>query len=256
MPTITDIAICIRHWDFSETSQTVSLFGRGHGVIRGLAKGAKREKGRFSGGIDLFARGEVIAIAKSGSELATLTEWNLLDAHWFLRENLAAHRRALYFADLIHHMVRDHDPHLTLFDSLASALAGLGDPSTIEATTVRFLWSLLSETGYQPDVRSDCETGVPLPSGVSLAFQPRRGGITSKIEGLDQWRLRPETLEVLRHLAEQSSNEPGDGCGQVNTMTAEAARRAGCLLSAYLRTILGYEPATLRWVYPELAATD
>ncbi|MFM1832063.1 MAG: hypothetical protein RLZZ461_379, partial [Planctomycetota bacterium] len=26
MPTIRDEAICVRHWDFSETSQTVSLF--------------------------------------------------------------------------------------------------------------------------------------------------------------------------------------------------------------------------------------
>ena len=42
MPTISDYAICIRRWDFSETSQTVSLFTRESGIIRGLAKGAKR----------------------------------------------------------------------------------------------------------------------------------------------------------------------------------------------------------------------
>ena len=42
MPTITDNAICIRRWDYSETSQTVSLLLRNHGVIRGLVKGAKR----------------------------------------------------------------------------------------------------------------------------------------------------------------------------------------------------------------------
>ena len=44
MPIIADTAICIRCWDFSETSQTVSLVTREHGVVRGLAKGAKREK--------------------------------------------------------------------------------------------------------------------------------------------------------------------------------------------------------------------
>ncbi|MHC4990131.1 MAG: DNA repair protein RecO, partial [Planctomycetota bacterium] len=69
MPTIQDQAVCIRHWDFSETSQTVSLLSREHGVIRGLAKGAKREKGTFSGGIDLLTVGEVVAITKRGREL-------------------------------------------------------------------------------------------------------------------------------------------------------------------------------------------
>ncbi|MCH7602254.1 MAG: recombination protein O N-terminal domain-containing protein, partial [Planctomycetes bacterium] len=62
MPTISDYAICIRRWDFSETSQTVSLFTRESGIIRGLAKGAKREKGNFSGGFDLLTLGQVVAI--------------------------------------------------------------------------------------------------------------------------------------------------------------------------------------------------
>src|SRR6187397_1062720 len=104
MSTITDEAVCIRRWDYSETSQTVSLFTAGHGIIRGLAKGAKREKGKFSGGIDLLSRGQVVAIVKTGRELSTLTEWDLLQTYWPLRENLAANRAGHYMADLIHHM--------------------------------------------------------------------------------------------------------------------------------------------------------
>ncbi|MCZ6836092.1 MAG: recombination protein O N-terminal domain-containing protein, partial [Planctomycetota bacterium] len=74
MPTISDSAVCIRRWDFSETSQTVSLFTHTHGIIRGLAKGAKREKGAFSGGFDVLTQGHLVAIVKPGRDLATLTE--------------------------------------------------------------------------------------------------------------------------------------------------------------------------------------
>src|SRR5690606_40070296 len=81
MPTITDNAVCIRRWDFSETSQTVSLFTREHGILRGIAKGAKREKGNFSGGLDILTRGEVVAILKPGRELATLTAWQLQEIY-------------------------------------------------------------------------------------------------------------------------------------------------------------------------------
>ena len=79
MAQVRDQAICIRHWDWSETSQTVSLFCREHGLIRGVAKGAKREKSTFSGGLELMTRGEVVASLKNTDTLSTLTSWNLLE---------------------------------------------------------------------------------------------------------------------------------------------------------------------------------
>ena len=88
MSTLRDEAICVRHWDFSETSQTVSLFLRDHGMLRGLAKGARRERGAFSGGFDLFTKGEIVAIVKPGRELATLTEWTLLETYPVFRRLL------------------------------------------------------------------------------------------------------------------------------------------------------------------------
>jgi recombinational DNA repair protein (RecF pathway) len=45
VPPIIDQAIVVRLWDFSETSQTVSLFLREHGMLRGLAKGSRRAAG-------------------------------------------------------------------------------------------------------------------------------------------------------------------------------------------------------------------
>ena len=121
MPTISDYAICIRRWDFSETSQTVSLFTRESGIIRGLAKGAKREKGKFSGGFDLLTLGQVVAIVKPGRDLATLTEWDLQDTNRHLRANLRVNKTALYIADLIHHMLTDHDPHQAALRSCGAA---------------------------------------------------------------------------------------------------------------------------------------
>lgn len=258
MPTISDIAICIRHWDYSETSQTVSLFTRHHGVVRGLAKGSKREKANFSGGIDLFARGELRAITKPGTELANIVEWSLLEARWFLREDLAAHRRALYFADLIHHMVRDHDSHERLFDAFEEGLSGLIDQHDLESGTARFLWMLLVETGYQPQVLCDAATGLEFHADDPMAFNPQAGGVVAAVAGLGSWRLRRETLAVLQDLSRwgdgaSTAAADGENPARCPAMDSQSARRAGGLLSAYVRTILGYEPATLKWVFPELA---
>jgi len=40
VPSITDDAVVLRVWDFSETSQTVALLTRARGSVRGLAKGS------------------------------------------------------------------------------------------------------------------------------------------------------------------------------------------------------------------------
>jgi len=123
---IVEQAIVLRHWEFSETSQTVSLFTRGRGMLRGLAKGARRERAAFSGGFEMLTRGEVGAILKPGSDLATLTEWDLQEVYWATRRSLFAHRAGLYLIDLVRHAVTDEDPHERLWNALDGSLRRIG----------------------------------------------------------------------------------------------------------------------------------
>lgn len=245
MPVITDTAICIRRWDFSETSQTVSLFTREHGIIRGLAKGAKREKGNFSGGLDVLTRGEVVVNIKppgSGRELALITAWHLQELYRVLRQNLRANRAALYMADLVHHMLQEQDPHPGVFDALAAALEELNDPKAIEPGLLRFQWALLSDTGYQPELRRDAQSGAALPEDGTLEFSARAGGLVSESQG-EGWRVRRETIQALRTVAAGES---------IAALDEESIRRANRLLAAYCREIIGSEPPSMRWAFPEI----
>jgi DNA repair protein RecO (recombination protein O) len=245
VPVITDTAICIRRWDFSETSQTVSLLTREHGIIRGLAKGAKREKGNFSGGLDVLTRGEVIANVKppgTGRELALITAWHLQDLYRVLRQSLRANRAALYMADLVHHMLEEQDPHPGVFDALAAALEELNDPSSVEPALLRFQWALLSDAGYQPELMRDAQSGAALPNRATLEFNPRAGGLVSASQG-EGWRVRRETVATLRAVAAGDSIAPHD---------EESVRRANRLLAAYCREIIGSEPPAMRWAFPDV----
>lgn len=248
MPPLSDQAVCIRHWDFSESSQTVSLFTREHGILRGLAKGSKREKGAFSGGIDLLTRGQVVAIVKPGRDLATLTEWHLEDGFWILRNHLGANRAGLYMADLIHHMVTDHDPHPALFDALVAALEGLGEPSRIPAALLGLQWAVLRETGYRPQLDLDAETRAALPAGArTLAFSARAGGVVADTGGLDRWRVRAGTIDLLRDLAAGTIPGPDEHVG---------IDRANRLLAAYLRELIGSEPPAMRWAFGSMPGPE
>ncbi len=243
MPTVSDNAICIRRWDYSETSQTVSLFLRNHGIVRGLVKGAKRAGGGFDGGIDLLTHGQVVAIVKPSRDLATVTAWHLVEIFRSLRERLEANRAGLYMADLVHHMLSEHDPHPSLFDALCEALRRLDDVAEIPRTLLRYEWALLCETGYRPQLDRDAETGEALPpGGPTLAFSPSAGGVVADSGAPDRWRVRRETIDVLRAMAE---DRPADGDGP-------RLERANRLLAAYIRELLGHEPKAMRWAFPGL----
>jgi len=244
MPTITDTAICIRSWDFSETSQTVSLLTRDHGVVRGLAKGSKRQKGSFSGGMDVLTRGEVVAIIKPGRDLATITAWHLQELYRVLRQSLAANRAGLYMADLMHHMLVEHDPHPRLFDAFAEALAALDDSSAIEISLLRLQWTLLVEAGYQPELFRDAQSGQPLPDdATTLAFSALAGGVVVDTSAPGRWRVRRETIELLRRLVANDQTHDDD---------ADSIRRANRLLAVYFREIIGSEPPAMRWAFSDL----
>lgn len=238
MATISDQAICIRHWDFSETSQTVSLFSRDQGVFRGIAKGARREKSNFSGGVDLLTLGDVTAIIKTTTDLATVTEWALARVWWSIRRDPVANRSAYYFADCIGRMLERGDPHPGIFDGLVSALDQLESGADADEVILCFQWLLLVETGYKPKIEITSE------SGDTLSFSAREGGLVTgdSVSGL--WKVRRSTIDLLRN---------HDESGSLSSPDRMATRRASRLLAAYLREIMGSEPNTMKLVFPDLA---
>lgn len=234
---IVEQAIVLRHWEFSETSQTVSLFTRGFGMLRGLAKGARRERSAFSGGFEVLTRGEISAIVKSGSDLATLTEWDLQEVYWAPRRSLFAHRAGLYLVDLVRHAVTDEDPHEGLWDALDSALRLLLEQRDFEQV-LRLQWALLVETGYRPRLEVDVLSGEALARGEdTYGYAARAGGLVRDPgrSGPDFiWRVRGDTIDVLRRLDESgalfSEEDPG--------APAESIERASRLLAAALSEVL------------------
>jgi len=246
MPAVRDEGICLRHWDWSETSQTVSLFGRTLGVVRGLAKGSRREGGRFGGGIDLLTRGEFGAIIKSTTELCTLTEWDLIEAFPGLRESLPRNRAAFYAADLVQRLLAPADPHPGLFDTMVALLRALGGatvPARSDQTTqtsqalLHFQWRLLAETGVQPSLEAP-------GGGVTLWFDPREGRFTDDQPPLG-WRVRRPTFELLERV---DAAPMGDVSAPI-----EVLDRANRLLAAYLREVMQTEPSTLTDLFGTIA---
>lgn len=241
MPTHSDEAICIRQWDWSETSQTVSLLSSRLGIVRGIAKGSKRPKSSFSGGIEPLTRGEFSAIIKSGEGLSTITAWDLVETFPWLRSSLSAHHAGLYMADLVQHFLRDHDPHPAAYEALLEGLRGLRNDGMIQEQLLRFQWGLLIETGFRPALESE-------DPGVVQGFDPE-AGVFRPDPGPGRhasvWRVRPETIEAL--LAVERGERPHAGPG---------LERANRLLATYAAWVLGRTPPSAEAVFGRLLPTS
>lgn len=139
--------------------------------------------------------------------------------------------------------VQPLDPHPGLFDALESALARLSGSREADAAIVtRFLWTALDDTGHKPELTRDVATGLMLEPAATFGFSSRLGGLIANDRSNDAWRVRRETVELLRLL---DSPPPSKSSGPTNEAPAIAYERAGKLLALYLREVVGREMPAL-----------
>lgn len=226
MPPIHDDAICLRHSEWSETSQHATLLCREHGLIRGLARGSRRERSAYSGGFELLARGHVVFYEKATRELANITAWDLTHTQGQLRKDLPSLWRAMFAVDLMQRALPVREPHPRSFDELAALLAR--DTIGMESLTC-YQWALLDEAGHKPEL----DTNAPIGTQAVVYFMPEAGRFEAdKPAGIGPaWPVRGRTLAALRSITE--GQRPQTDASE-DTWTRSAA-----FLCAYWMWVLG-----------------
>lgn len=256
MREISGDAVCVRVWDWSETSQTASIFTRESGVVRVIAKGSKREKSDYSGGLEPATCGRFTARLKAGEGLSLLTSWDLAEIFPAVRRSLSAFHAALAMMDLVHHALQEQDPHPSVYDALVAGLRGLsGAAHEDRAALLTLSASVLFGTGHGPELDADVRTGEAVGEARTLAFYPHLGGIAHEAGGAAElakpvaggddrnaalaWRVRGETVALLRAIRSQ---------GHEAALAGEPAsvERAARLLGSYFREVFQCDPPALR----------
>jgi DNA repair protein RecO (recombination protein O) len=183
MPLVHDRCICLRKVEYSETSQILTLFGREHGLVRVIAKGAHRTTkagaSKFDGGVDLLDLGDAVFSHAPQRDLPPLTEWKLVDGRRELRRNLRAIYLGLYCAELVTSMLEEHDPHPDLFDRLQHTLSELGTPR-LEQTALAFQLDLLRAGGYLPELQQCANCGRSVSGDPIAYYAPDQGGVVCR----------------------------------------------------------------------------
>lgn len=131
---ITTRAILTRVTKLTETSLIVHWFTADLGLLKTVARGARRPKSPFAGKMDLFFTGEISVVRSRRSGLDTLCEVVIEDWREGLRKSWPATLMAGYFCQLAEAVVEPGHPEPEIFNLLGRALGYLeGAPPTLRA---------------------------------------------------------------------------------------------------------------------------
>lgn len=248
MALVSDRCICLRKVEYSETSQILLLFGRERGAVRVIAKGAHRVTkagaSKFGGGLDHLDLGQATFTDRVDKDLATLTEWRLLDGHLELRRSLRAVHLAFYAAELVGVLLEEHDPHPELFDRLEVTLTELAT-NRAEQAFLAFELDLLRETGFLPDLYAcgNCRARVDARS--AGGFSADAGAVLCRNCAAtfpSRLSFDPRLLGVLQHFEQMLRAAPaaqGNGARRLPALTRHQTDPINRLLADYVQHTLG-----------------
>jgi DNA repair protein RecO (recombination protein O) len=211
MPVYTSEALILRTYKLAEADRIVVFFTKDRGKKRGVAKGARRAKSRFTGALESLTRA---GVAYYERELRDLVRINYVEPQ---RSPLAVVARsapdasalghAEYFAELIDEWAPEGHADERLYRLGSSMIDALADGVPTDRLARYFEFWLLRLQGVYPQLSACPQCGGPFDGGTAMPprehhFVCRRcappGGTTLSLDALRFLRTAagagPETL--------------------------------------------------------------
>jgi DNA repair protein RecO (recombination protein O) len=176
MPLVKATAIILRSRKWGDADRIVTCYARNLGKIRGVARGARRQKSRFGAAIEPFTVCRLDLFEKTGDSLFRISHVDVLTSFQSLREDLGLMAAAARMVNVVAAVTPDGDPDPLLFDTLEQGLASLprsGDPV---CTALLFQIRLLGLTGFRPQTDHCATCGKTRMTGAPH-FSPAAGGL-------------------------------------------------------------------------------
>jgi DNA repair protein RecO (recombination protein O) len=148
-------AILLRRTKLSETSLILTWLSDTHGLIKTVAKGARRPKSPFAGRLDLFYETELQFVRSKRSELHTLREVALRETHDALRNSYLRLEVGAHFVELIELTSVSDNPIPEIYDLFRRALGFLDAHEPNRRAVLHFERELAKSLGLIDDTHQD-----------------------------------------------------------------------------------------------------
>ena len=158
-------AIILRTYPLRETDKIVVAYTREYGKVRGVARGSRRIKSRFSGRLEPLSWVELVAFEGRNQELVSIDKVELLKGYGLEMQDYQAFLRASYLLELLMETVPEHEANDSLFRLLLHVLPLLGDSHKSRLASVYFQIWHLKLAGLLPSLTACSGCGGALSPG-------------------------------------------------------------------------------------------
>ena len=171
MPLYETESLVLKTYNLAEADRIVVFFTRDHGMVRGVAKGAKRLKSRFGSTLEPFSTVTLEYFQKEDRELVSIRSVELLRSSFAAASEPGFLHTFSYVADLLIAFVPPHDANETLYRMVKACIeSGAVSTDGLSAMRLYFELWLLRLGGYMPDwtVCDGCERKLTYEEAVDI----------------------------------------------------------------------------------------
>ena len=178
MPIVTDSALILQVYPYSETSKILRLLTRGHGLRSAMARGALRPKSRYGGVLEPFTQGTATFFVKENRELQTLSGFDLERSRQRLGDDLVRFATASLLAEVIL-LAGAEVSEPALYDGVIAWLDRIetSDVGEVEGHAVTAAWTLVGALGFAPDLERCLRCGREPEPDEETRFDYTAGGV-------------------------------------------------------------------------------
>jgi DNA repair protein RecO (recombination protein O) len=151
MPLIETEGLILKTYNLAEADKIVLLLTREHGIVRGVAKGAKRLKSRFGSSLEPFTVVRATYFQKETLELVSIQKLDLIGSYFAVASDPDFLQKFSYLTEILVDSLPPQDPNETLYRMTRACLEAAAKlPERLDAIGFYFEVWLLRLTGYLP----------------------------------------------------------------------------------------------------------
>ena len=164
--------LILKSYSLAEADKIVVLLTRDQGLVRGVAKGAKRLKSRYGGSLEPFSIVDITYFQKEERELVSIRQIELVKSFFDRAAEPLFLQKFAYLTELLVNFAPPHDPNEKLYRMAKICLeTAANNPTALESIALYFELWVLRLGGFLPNWSVCGECGREFDSNEEATIQ-------------------------------------------------------------------------------------
>lgn len=178
MQNYTTNAINLKSYNLSETDKIVVMYSKDKGIIKGVAKGAKKTTSKLGGRMDMLIANKLLL--HQGKNLNTICQAQALNTFKDTRKDMDKLFYSIYCSEIVNNFGVENDPNseeiYELFYKTLESVSKSKNRVEILLSIIKFQLKMMHIAGYSLELEN-CVSCGKTPNKESIWFSAQNGGI-------------------------------------------------------------------------------